>query len=163
MPRKRCCGIVEEIPYCRRFIPEGEMSSGSIELFLEELESLRLKDVVELDQNDCALKMGLSRSTFQRVLNSARRKVALALLEGQIINIEGGNYIMTNRIFECVDCAHQWEEKPCTLGGKHGYEIACPTCGSMKKVKLENGVKHACGGHQHGDHDHGHGCCSNHK
>ncbi|QJW45203.1 DUF134 domain-containing protein [bacterium BFN5] len=160
MPRKRCCGKIEQMPCCRRFIPEGEFSAGSVELFLEELEALRLKDIAELDQTACSLKMGLSRTTFQRILNSARRKVALALLEGQSISIEGGNYIMQNRIFECVDCAHQWEEKPCTLGGKHGYEIACPACGSMKKSKLENGTKHACGGENH---EHGHSCCGNHK
>lgn len=160
MPRKRCCGKVEQMPCCRRFIPEGELSTSNVELFLEELEALRLKDVAELDQTACSLKMGLSRTTFQRILNSARRKVALALLEGQSISIEGGNYIMQNRTFECVDCAHQWEEKPCTLGGKHGYEIACPACGSMKKSKVENGSKHACGGK---DHEHGHGCCGNHQ
>ena len=61
---------------------------------------------------------------------------------------------MGNRVFECVECHHVWEVEPCTEGGKHGYEIACPECGSMKKLKLENGEKHACGGHGHQG-----GCC----
>lgn len=65
---------------------------------------------------------------------------------------------MKNRVFECGDCKHVWEEAPCSAGGKHGYEIACPACGSMRKVKLENGERHECGG---GDHQQGHrhGCC----
>ncbi len=160
MPRKRCCGKVEHVPCCRRFVPENSAETAGVDLFLEELEALRLKDVVELDQIACAEQMEISRTTFQRILHSARRKIAQALLEGQAINIEGGHYVMTNRVFECVDCAHQWEEKPCTLGGKHGYEIACPACGSMKKSKLENGIKQACGGHQH---THGNGCCGHHQ
>lgn len=68
---------------------------------------------------------------------------------------------MKNRVFECVECGNVWEVEPCTAGGKHGYEIVCPKCGSMKKMKVEEGVKHACGGggRQHG---HGHGCCGGH-
>lgn len=73
---------------------------------------------------------------------------------------------MANRVFECVDCAQVWEEPPCTEGGKHGYEIACPKCGSMKKLKINKGEKHACGGADHAhSHEHSHGssggCCSN--
>ena len=68
---------------------------------------------------------------------------------------------MANRVFECVDCGQVWEELPCTEGGKHGYEIACPKCGSMKKSKISNGMKHACGGQGHDHHEHGAagGCC----
>jgi|GEM_PF-6019908 len=39
-------------------------------LKIEELEALRLKDLEELDQEQCAEKMGISRQTFQRILNS---------------------------------------------------------------------------------------------
>lgn len=73
---------------------------------------------------------------------------------------------MANRVFECAACGKVWEEKPCSEGGKHGYEILCPQCGSLKKNKLVDGVRHACGGIGHA-HDHGHhgetghqgGCC----
>lgn len=69
---------------------------------------------------------------------------------------------MKNRKFECQDCSYTWEVEPCTKGGKHGYEIACPKCGSMKKIKIdESGQKHVCGGGSHHGHEHGHGggCC----
>jgi hypothetical protein len=72
--------------------------------------------------------------------------------------------MVKNRKFECQECAQVWEAEPCSEGGKHGYEIACPKCGSMKKVKInEDGQKQACGGGQHHGHEHGAGhsggCC----
>ncbi|MBP2625882.1 MAG: hypothetical protein H6Q68_593 [Firmicutes bacterium] len=165
MARKRCCGLIEREPACQRFIPEGRKNSKVVELGIEELEAVRLKDLGSMDQADCAATMGLSRATFQRILQSARIKIATALVEGQVIIIKGGNYMVKNRVFECQDCGHKWEVEPCTAGGKHGYEIACPQCGSMKKNKLaEDGAKHACGGGHGHDHDHNHdgGCCGGH-
>ena len=68
---------------------------------------------------------------------------------------------MKNRVFECLNCKEIWEEIPCSEGGKHGYEIACPKCGSMNKSKIVDGARHACGGHGHNHHEHGTtgGCC----
>ena len=129
MARKRCCGLIEREPDCQRFISEGHNKSKVIELGVEELEAVRLKDLGSLDQADCAAAMGLSRATFQRILQSARRKIAMALVEGRSIIIKGGNYMVKNRVFECQECAHKWEVEPCVEGGKHGYEIACPKCG----------------------------------
>ncbi|OGL98321.1 hypothetical protein A2332_03775 [Candidatus Uhrbacteria bacterium RIFOXYB2_FULL_41_18] len=59
-----------------------------IELSLEELESLRLKCVEGLDQNTCAANMQTSQSTFQRILSSAQKKVAVALVYGMAIKID---------------------------------------------------------------------------
>ncbi len=162
MPRKRCCGQIDDYPVFQKFVPDQFVPEKVMTLGYEEIEAIRLKDMAGLDQEECARQMTLTRPTFQRILIHARKKLATALIEGQTIMIEGGHYQMANRIFECVDCGQVWEEPPCTEGGKHGYEIACPKCGSMKKSKISNGVKHACGGH--GD-DHGHshgeagGCC----
>jgi len=162
MVRKRCCGLIEREPVCQRFIPDGINRCKVVELGIEELEAVRLKDLGSMDQGECAVTMGLSRATFQRILQSARIKIATALVEGQIIMIKGGNYMVKNRVFECQECGHTWEVEPCTEGGKHGYEIPCPKCNSMKKNKLaEDGVKHACGGGGH-DHKHGGGCCGGH-
>lgn len=162
MARKRCCGLVMQEPVYRRFVPEGEACTGITALLVEELEALRLKDLEDMDQVTCALAMGVSRATFQRILQSARKKLANSLLNGQAIIIKGGSYMIKNRKFECSDCGHIWEVEPCSEGGKHGYEIACPQCQGMKKVKLaEDGTRHTCGG-GHGDHQHGGGCCGGH-
>jgi predicted DNA-binding protein (UPF0251 family) len=158
MARQRCCGLVEEEPYCRRFTADDGGDTDLIVLQVEELEAVRLKDLTGMDQSASAASMGLSRATFQRILQSARGKIALALVTGQTIMIQGGSYMVKNRKFQCQDCNHIWEVAPCSEGGKHGYEIECPQCGSMKKIKIaEDGQKHVCGG-GHGHH-HGGGCC----
>jgi predicted DNA-binding protein (UPF0251 family) len=146
---------VDEEPGCRRFLPEGGQAAEVVTVSVEEFEAIRLKDMAGLDQNGCAAAMGLSRPTFQRILRSARFKVATALVAGRQISIEGGSYMMKNRV-------QRWEEAPCTAGGRHGYEIACPKCGGMRKMKVaEDGTGTVCGGHQH-QHGHGHGCCGGH-
>lgn len=67
-----------------------------------------------------------------------------------------------NRTFECQECKHVWEVPPCNEGGKHGYEIECPKCGSLKKIKLAaNGERHVCGG-AHSHTEGGCGCGGHH-
>jgi predicted DNA-binding protein (UPF0251 family) len=60
----------------------------------EELEAIRLKDLLGLEQEESAEHMGVSRPTFQRILIEGRAKIAAALIEGQAIRIEGGNYCL---------------------------------------------------------------------
>ena len=57
-------------------------------LNLDELEALRLCDLKNLDQLEAAKKMKVSRSTLQRILMSARKKIAEALIKGKAIRIE---------------------------------------------------------------------------
>jgi uncharacterized protein len=47
--------------------------------------------------------------------------VATALIEGRTIIIEGGNYVLKNQVFECVDCGEVWEVEPCSVGGSKVY------------------------------------------
>jgi len=58
-----------------------------VELSMEELEALRLKNILGLDQNQCAKRMKTSQSTFQRILASAYKKISTALIEGKAIKI----------------------------------------------------------------------------
>jgi len=57
---------------------------------LDELEALRLADLEGLYQEQAAEKMGVSRPTFARILESARKKVAEALVKGKGLVIGGG-------------------------------------------------------------------------
>ena len=59
-----------------------------VSLTMEEMEAIRLKDFLGLDQVEAAKKMKTSQSTFQRILSSARRKVAKGLVKGQALRIE---------------------------------------------------------------------------
>ena len=66
-------------------------------LLFDELETLRLKDLLGMDQKDAALQMGISQSTFHRILIGARRKIADALVNSKVIKIEGGNFVMEEK------------------------------------------------------------------
>jgi len=78
------------------------------QLSVEEAEAIRLKDLESLEQQDGAERMNISRPTFQRVLASARQKMADALLNGKAIRIEGGSFEMAFRQFKCRN-GHEWE------------------------------------------------------
>jgi predicted DNA-binding protein (UPF0251 family) len=118
---------VNFVPKVTCFRPAGVPATRSqeVRLALEEIEALRLKDLEKLEQEECAKKMNVSRTTFARVLNSARQKMADALLNGKVIRIEGGNFEMTTRRFRCVN-GHEWEIPFETM--LQNPPRVCPTC-----------------------------------
>ena len=59
-----------------------------IVLTQEELEAIKLNDFDGLEQIEAAEKMNTSQSTFQRILASARAKIAEAVIEGKALRIE---------------------------------------------------------------------------
>ena len=58
-----------------------------IELLVEELEALRLKNIENKSQDECAKIMKTSQSTFQRILSEAYRKISIGLVKGRAIKI----------------------------------------------------------------------------
>lgn len=98
-----------------------------VQLTLEEVEAIRLRDLEGLEQEEGAEKMNISRPTFQRVLASARQKIADALLSGKAIRIEGGNFEISPLRFRCAN-GHEWESPfRDTAGASHQV---CPVCNS---------------------------------
>ncbi|RZN41072.1 MAG: DUF134 domain-containing protein, partial [Methanophagales archaeon ANME-1-THS] len=91
MPRQRRSRWVAFQPNFFYFEPRGSANPEVIVLRVEELESLRLKDYVKVDQEEAAERMGVSQPTFNRILHEARRKIAEALVEGKAIRIEEGD------------------------------------------------------------------------
>jgi len=89
MPRPRLWRKIGFNPNVTYFKPQGVPMRflDIVELTTEEVEALRLKNAKDLDQEECAKKMKTSRSTFQRILNSAYRKMTKALVEGKAIKI----------------------------------------------------------------------------
>ena len=77
----------------QRFIkPAGKPARNLEEVLLgfDEAEALRLADLEGLYQEAAARSMGVSRQTFGRIVEIARRKVADAILNGKALRIEGG-------------------------------------------------------------------------
>jgi len=96
-------------------------------LLHEELEALRLADLEGQRQVDAAQYMGISRSTFQRLVTEARRKVAQALVGGMALQVEGGTFRVAAVRWHCADCGHDWN---LVHGSGQGKPEICPMCGS---------------------------------
>jgi len=88
MPRQKCHRQTSYQPLCTLFIPQKAANDTSITLLAEESEALYLMDLMGDYQEDAAKKMEVSRSTFARIIKSARYKVALALLGGHHLTLE---------------------------------------------------------------------------
>lgn len=109
MPRPKKCRRVCAMPRCSSFGPlEGERSEP-VGMVLEEYEAIRLVDLLGCTQEECAGQMGVARSTVQQVYDRARRKLALALVEGRRLVISGGDYMLCPQAEDCAgrDCARR--------------------------------------------------------
>ncbi len=89
MARPRLCRKISFNPDVTYFKPQGVPMIGLeiIELTVEELEAYRLRHINDLEQKEAAGKMHTSQSTYQRILYSAYKKIADALINGKAIKI----------------------------------------------------------------------------
>jgi len=94
MPRPRLCRRVWLKPDFPYFKPAGVRVIDLEEsiLTVDEFEAVRLKDLEGLEQEDAAKKMNISQPTFHRLLQSGRKKLADAIVNGKAIKVEGGNF-----------------------------------------------------------------------
>lgn len=127
-PEKLRC--VAQLPTVGFFKPVGIPANAlrGVRLSLEELESIRLKDLEGLEQEECAQQMRISRPTFHRILEMARKKLADALINGKAIQIEGGNFELAERLFRCGNDGHEWNVPFETMAEK--LPLSCPVCSS---------------------------------
>lgn len=128
MPRPHKCRRILAEPGITMFKPAGlpARTLESVELRLDEFEALRLADLEGLYHDAAAECMGISRATFGRLVEGARRKVAVALVESKSLVFRGGSVAMSEmRVFECRDCGHRFER---AYGTSRPED--CPSCGS---------------------------------
>lgn len=128
MPRPTKFRNVEFFPNDTYFVPWGKPKCeiGEILLKVEELEAMRLKDIEDLNQEECAERMQVSRQTFQNIIDSARKKTAAALTQGKAIRISGGHYTTNLCKFKCQNCG-------AVYGANYDHDRnICPSCGSDK-------------------------------
>ena len=128
MARPKCARCVKNMPNTTFFKPRGIplMELEEVALAFDEFEALRLADLEGLYHDAAAVRMNISRATFGRIIESARRKVADALINGKAIKIEGGVVTMAQkRTFQCSACEHSWEVP---FGA--GRPATCPKCSS---------------------------------
>lgn len=125
---------IDHVPAVPYYVPSDKEAEG-IEnniLLVEELEAIRLKDYEGLEQEECAQKMEVSRPTFQRILLSAREKIADSLITGKAIHIAGGNYTRNICSVICDDCHSEWKESFENMQKVRSGNYTCPNCGSRR-------------------------------
>jgi len=121
---------VAQLPGAGFFRPAGIPTNvlQAVRLSVEEVESIRLKDLERLEQEECAERMHVSRPTFHRILESARRKLADALINGKAIQIEGGTFGLPQSRFRCNNDGHEWNVPFEALANR--LPLSCPVCAS---------------------------------
>ena len=114
--RRRVCAL----PGCRRFGDlEGNQHQEPIEMAVDEFEAIRLVDLLDLTQEEAARQMGVARATVQSIYGSARKKLALSLVEGRELRIGGGEYQVCPGDQGCPHCP-----KISAKGAKSAMKIA---------------------------------------
>lgn len=129
MPRRKRHRFVHREPTVSVYKPAGVPAKDLKEILLtvDEFESVRLADYEGLNQRNACTIMKVSQPTFNRILASARNKIAQGIVEGQVLRIEGGRYVLSDGSggLQCLDCDYR-------LDMEKDQRNACPNCGSSK-------------------------------
>lgn len=105
MPRPKKCRKVCQMPAMREFRPVGEVPcADAVILSVDEYEAVRLIDKQGFSQEECGSYMQVARTTVQLIYNSARKKLAEALVGGLPLRIEGGDYRLCEGTEEYCGC-----------------------------------------------------------
>ncbi len=129
MPRRKRWRTVSDEPPVSVFKPAGvpAVELEEILITLDEFETVKLADFEGMNQREASAIMHVSQPTFNRILSSARSKIAKALVQGCVLRIEGGRYVLGDGTggLECIDCG-DWVDL--TSSDKS----SCPKCGSTR-------------------------------
>ena len=92
MGRVTKAGRVCAMPLYARFAPQPDKAKAPVRMEIEDYECIRLMDYLGMTQEECAVQMGVARTTVQGIYTRARRRLAGALVEGRPLQIAGGNF-----------------------------------------------------------------------
>lgn len=126
MPRPKRIRRVTNPPHFKGFKPMGLSNlKAPIVVNFEEYEAIRLSDYDLHGQVEAAKIMGVSRPTFARIYESARRKIAQAFIDGKAIVFEGGKVYFDSDWYTCADCGCWFNHT------EKGEKVSsCALCGS---------------------------------
>ena len=130
-------------PQFNNFKPSGVPRKflESVVLTVDEFEAIRLADYQQMEHQQAADEMNISRPTFTRLIEKARQKMAQVIIEGKELIIMGGNIDFVHTLQECKDCGE-------VIQLPYSDEYAeCPDCGS---ANIENLARRVMGRHGRG-------------
>ena len=108
MPRpprcRRVCALPEETEFGPR---RAACRGGAVVMTVDEYEAIRLIDLGGLTQEQCAAQMDVARTTVTGIYESARKKLAEAIVNGRRLRIEGGSYRVCETAGACPHRARQ--------------------------------------------------------
>ena len=136
-PRPKRFRMMHHPPVVRGFRPYGSSTglTGNIKLLFEEYEAVKLADYENLSQLEAAKRMNISRPTFTRIYDKARKKIAQAFIENLTIVIDGGNVQFEGEWFRCLNCNSTFKVP------KTENELTeCPICHSKKIVNINSNI-----------------------
>ena len=138
MPRPKSNRIVHNPPIFSEFKPTGVASKllEQIILSLDEYEAFRLADSLGLSHAEAADQMDISRSTFTRLIEQSRKKIAELIIDGKALVIDGGNIHFRNNIIRCNNCGHMFN-----ININKTFS-ECPECHSTNLINLAGGFGH---------------------
>lgn len=134
MPRRRRLRKIVAPPRFGGYKPYGisRNAGESVELLYEEYEAIKLADYDLMNHQEASGLMGVSRPTFARIYESARRKIARALVEAKEIKAVYGNAWLDKNWYLCNDCHARF-----TLLQKLTNQ-KCPMCKSVHIDSIKN-------------------------
>jgi predicted DNA-binding protein (UPF0251 family) len=128
IPRPRKCRKVCQLPRIQEFHPLGPPPCGpAVILSVDEYEAIRLIDRQGFSQEECSAYMQVARTTVQLIYNSARKKLAAALVDGLPLRIEGGSYQLCDG-----------KEETCGCGGCRKHLRSCSQKNFMEEEAHED-------------------------
>jgi predicted DNA-binding protein (UPF0251 family) len=138
MRNTRKCRMVLNPPNHRVFKPTGIPGHQleMITLSIDEYEAIRLADYEGLDQLEASERMGISRPTFTRLIEKARKNLASFIIERKALTIEGGNVHFKQDIAECSKCGTRLRVE------FENRKPECPKCGSDELISIAEQYGH---------------------
>lgn len=138
MVRPQKARIVHRPPVFSMFRPNGVPPSilKEINLSIDEFEAIRLADYEKLEHGEASEFMGISRSTFTRLIETARNKMSIFIVEGALLSISGGNIQFSRNIIKCNECGAFSDTEIDSENSK------CSACGSENIISLAGTFGH---------------------
>lgn len=130
MPRPKQDRKISYPPLMQGFKPFGipRRMLNSVTLLYDEYEAIRLLDYEGMNQDQAAVQMNVSRPTLTRIYEKARKTIAQALVEGNMIMIEGGNVQFDRAWYRCRRCYK-------LIGGLENH-VHCKDCKTFNDEEL---------------------------